>query len=121
MKILHCIDYTSTSRYSVLKACTSSWDEAVERENLAYNALSKISSSHEGRGMVEERLDSFVVNRPNGTQHRFYILKPLYWPVRPVWIAAEGEAALLVAKGVLTGVLQALDFLHTEAGIVHGG
>ena len=88
------------------------------RELAAYNHVNTISSTHEGVSRVRKLLDSFNIQAAHGSHHCL-IHEPL-----GISLATFRDVISLpepLFKEVLKYLLKTLDFLHTEAGIVHTG
>lgn len=95
----------------------------MHRELQAYQHLSTIRSSHIGQRFIRELLDSFEVTQPGGTQHHCLVHTPLHmtlWDIQRLGRKPTGLPEDMV-KGALRHLLQALDFLHTEANMAHCG
>ncbi|ETI26748.1 hypothetical protein G647_10193 [Cladophialophora carrionii CBS 160.54] len=107
--------------YVTLKICTKTPTESIDREILAYRHLSSLRSSHPGLPHVRGLLDSFEVVRSDGSYHRCFVHQPLHltmWDLQRL----GGTSATFpqgMVKSALRYLLQALDFLHTEANVTH--
>ncbi|KAI0344763.1 kinase domain protein [Trametopsis cervina] len=93
--------------------------DALSNELNALKYLRTVPTRHDGRFVVRQLVDEFEV--ANG-EHRYQCLihEPLSTTVAAFRRLLPSKALpLQVCKGVLVHVLLALDFLHTEANIVH--
>jgi non-specific serine/threonine protein kinase len=94
-------------KYKVLKVSTPLPNHSTARvgEVRVYEHLSKIESSHPGQGLLRELYDAFELAGPSG-ENQCLVLQPMDMPL---------------LKMTVRRVLLALDFLHSEAGVVHTG
>ncbi|KAJ4259716.1 hypothetical protein NW762_007647 [Fusarium torreyae] len=79
-------------------------------------------TSHPGRQFIRGVLDSFEVQGPDGT-HIVLALEPLRQPLSML-AQQDGltkKVPVRTIKAVLPSILQSLDYLHSEAGIIHTG
>lgn len=92
-----------------------------KREVEAYERLNACRASHAGAMFVRTALDSFQIG-PVGGLYQFLVHRPLgisLYDLRTQFTAKLLPEKLL--KMTLLHVLLALDYLHTEAGIIHTG
>ncbi|CAI6333539.1 unnamed protein product [Periconia digitata] len=90
-----------------------------EDEYNMYNILSKSNASHLGYNHVRTALDLFTISRLSG-DHRCLVQKPMWVSFKNLLNrnpAHRFTEELL--KAGLSQVLLALDYLHTEAKIIH--
>ncbi|MCJ1259976.1 hypothetical protein MMC24_007816 [Lignoscripta atroalba] len=112
---------TSGHQYVALKVYIKTPTQTMNRELLAYQHLRTLPSSHVGHAYIRELLDSFEVVRPNGNRHHCLVHQPLHmtlWDLQRL----GGKSTVLpedMVRSALRYLLQALDFLHTEANITH--
>lgn len=104
--------------YTSLKILANLQDGAEERETAAQKHLACISSSHPGQHLVQHQLDTFLVQGPS-TNNRCFI-----YPLMSTDLLYFNEFKFDTSdiehfKWVFKQILLALDFLHTEANIVH--
>lgn len=95
----------------------------INREVEAYKHLAIVQSSHVGRRFIRNVVDSFELERPDGSHHHCLAYEPLQitlFDFQRLGGNTKGLPEQLV-KGALRHLLQALDFLHTEANIAHCG
>ncbi|KAJ5635315.1 protein kinase, partial [Penicillium longicatenatum] len=108
--------------YVTLKMCERNSGPG-EREKGIYDHLRSIKSSHIGSTLVRRALDDFQL-RSADNEHSYQCLvhPPLGMSLHELMNRAKGKhlPAELVKPAVLH-VLFALDFLHTETGVVHTG
>jgi len=102
-----------------LKLCARN-NDAIRREIAAYKHIDSASRSLPGSALVRRLLDSFELTGL-ADQHMCMIHEPLGVSIAtfrdvhtPGRRLSEG-----FLKAVLVHVLQAVDFLHSDAGIVH--
>ncbi|CAG8938723.1 unnamed protein product [Penicillium salamii] len=106
-------------RYVSLKINTVS--TTVAREIDVYGHLKTIKSSHAGQSCLRPLIEVFQAQSPDGYGTHDCLVHP------PLGISLDQLTALL-PDGVMTSamvrttmrnILAALDFLHTEAGVIH--
>lgn len=93
----------------------------VHREQVAYARLCTVQSSHPGRLSIRPLFDSFYLSHPDGTRHYCLVHSPLHMTMFDLQ-RFGGQARVFpedLVKDSLRSLLQAIDFLHTEAGIAH--
>lgn len=96
---------------------------SVNQEIDVYNHLSTIQSSHAGQSCLRPVIDSFEISNPDGHGAHTCLLHP------PLGISLDQLTSLLpskvmssnMVKTTIRNILAALDFLHTEAHIIHTG
>jgi serine/threonine protein kinase len=89
------------------------------RETDVYNHLNALSTRHQGAMLVRRALDTFQISSPEGN-YQCLIHTPLgisLFDFRNLLAAKVLPEKIL--KLTLSHVLLALDYLHTEAGVVH--
>ena len=79
-------------------------------------------TSHPGREYIRGVLDSFEVEGPHGT-HLCMAMEPLR---QPLWMLGQQSGLTSwvqprTIKAVLPSILKSLDYLHSEANIIHTG
>ncbi|KAJ5551643.1 hypothetical protein N7535_000412 [Penicillium sp. DV-2018c] len=108
-------------RYIALKIYTAS--KTVIREIEIYNHLRTIKSSHAGQSCLRPLLEVFQAQSPDGNSIHTCLVHP------PLGISL-GQLTPLLSGGVMStellrmtirNILGALDFLHTEAKVIHTG
>ncbi|KAL4877116.1 kinase-like domain-containing protein [Aspergillus karnatakaensis] len=106
--------------YTVLKVSTSLPDfpSTTDRELRVYEHLSKVDSTHLGQSLIRELYDSFDLQGPGGN-HRCLVLQPMHMTLLDMMGMNPKPFDLPLLKMTITRLLSALDFLHTEAGVVH--
>lgn len=94
-----------------------------ERETQIYKHLASIKSNHTGSLLVRAALDDFQVPSADGSHyHQCLIHPPLAMSLFE--LRNKGKAKIFtenLLKPTLIHILLALDFLHTEAHVVHTG
>ena len=87
----------------------------------AYDRMSEVKTSHAGALVVRTALDSFQIDGAKGS-HQVTVHRPL--GERLYDLRHRFTDSLLpepAVKLVIMYLLYSLDYLHTEAGIVHTG
>lgn len=93
---------------------------ATDRELKIYEHLTKVNSTHPGQSLIRELYDSFDLQGPVG-KHRCLVLQPMHMTLLEMMRLNPKPFDLPLLKMVLKRLLLALDFLHTEAEIIHAG
>ena len=78
------------------------------------------SDDHPGSQMVRRKLDSFALPREIGP-HTCIAHSPLSLTMRDIRNMAGGQIPSSILKPMMYGLLLALDYLHSEAHVVHTG
>lgn len=107
--------------YITLKVYTTS--TTVTREVEVYNHLRTIHSSHAGQSCLRPLVEVFQISSPDG--HGLHTCL-VHWPLG---ISLDQLASLLtdevmssaMVRTTMRNILAALDFLHTEARVIHTG
>ena len=103
-----------------LKICERG-SATVRRELGAYNRLSTITTSNPGALLVRELLDSFKTIGVEG-EHQCLIHEPLGMSMETLRQLCPGrKLPENLLKAFSKHLLQALDFLHTDAEMIHAG
>lgn len=111
---------TRGHKYVTLKICERN-SPTIHRELAAYSHLDTISTNKPGALLVRELLDSFKVTRPAG-EYQCLIHEPLGMSMETLRQLSPGQKLPEnLLKVFLIHLLQALDFLHTDAEIIHAG
>ena len=107
-------------RYVTLKVCEQ--DSApIRRELAAYRHLDTITTSNPGCLLVRELLDSFKLQGLAG-EHQCLVHEPLGMSMETLRQLSPGrKLPEVLLKVFIVHLLQALDFLHTYARMVHAG
>jgi serine/threonine-protein kinase SRPK3 len=107
-------------KYVTIKVCKRECVQAM-REIQVLNHLNSIKSCHEGSLLVRKILDSFEIIGSGG-RHQCLVHEPLGTSLsRFRSIFPSGRLPEDILKALLIHVLQSLDFLHSEAGVIHAG
>ena len=91
------------------------------REVEVLQHLESVKSTHPGAALVRGMQDTFTINGPIG-EHHCIVYEPLLWTLKDFMNILPG--CLLppkVLKLTIQQVLLILDYLHTEAGVIHTG
>lgn len=114
----------SDNKYFAVKilARTPAHSEAVlSKELKVYEHLSKVRSSHIGQAYIRALYDTFDISSPCGV-HRCLVHPPMHMSIHALRMRAMScKLSEPLLKQTLICLLQALDFLHREANIVHCG
>ena len=111
---------TRGHRYVTLKICERD-SATVRRELAAYNRLDSITTSNPGALLVRELLDSFKAMGIEG-EHQCLVHEPLGMSVETLRQLSPGQKLPEnLLKAFLIHLLQALDFLHTDAEMIRAG
>ena len=78
------------------------------------------TSEHPGSNLVRRMLDSFELKGAQGP-HTCIVHQPLSLSLRDIREIAGGQIPGSILKPVVYGMLLGLDYLHSEAQIVHTG
>lgn len=93
----------------------------MSRELEVYEHLSKLGRSHVGNAYIRGLYDTFDISVPSGI-HRCLVHPPMHMSINALRKQARsGKFSEPLLKQTLICLLQALDFLHSEANIVHSG
>ncbi|KAB8202643.1 kinase-like domain-containing protein [Aspergillus parasiticus] len=108
------------NKYTVLKVSTYFPDHptVTDREFRVYGHLAKVDSSHPGQSLIRELHDSFHLQGPGGT-HRCLVLQPMHMTLLEMRGLNCRPFDLPLLKMTVMRLLLALDFLHTEAEVIH--
>ncbi|KAK2807773.1 hypothetical protein FQN50_005315 [Emmonsiellopsis sp. PD_5] len=77
----------------------------------------KIYSTHPGQSLIRELYDSFNLQSPVG-KHRGLVLQPLHMTLFEMMKLNPRPFDMPLLKMIVKRLLLALDFLHTDAGII---
>ncbi|OJZ91405.1 hypothetical protein ASPFODRAFT_41845 [Aspergillus luchuensis CBS 106.47] len=115
-----CRDLQVNNKYTVLKVSTSLPDSptATDREWRVYEHLTRVDSSHPGQSLIRELYDSFDLQGPGGT-HRCLVLQPMTMTLLEMLRLNPRPFDLPLLKMTVKRLLLALDFLHSEADVIH--
>lgn len=93
----------------------------IRRELAAYRHLDTITTSNAGALLVRELLDSFMITGGAG-EHQCLVHEPLGLSMETLRQLCPGrKLPENLLKPFLIHLLQALDFLHTDAKLIHAG
>lgn len=113
--------HASEHRYVLIKVCTQS-AVTVKREVEALNHINALpKSKHVGRTLIRPLLDHFEVRSEHAT-FQCLVHKPMAMTLAALRKKLSGDRfPENLLKLVLKHVLLALDFLHSEAQVIHTG
>lgn len=77
-------------------------------------------SSHSGQSLIRELYDSFDIRGSVG-KHSCSVLRPMHMTLLEMRGLNSRPFDLPLLKMIVWRLLLALDFLHTEAGVIHTG
>ncbi|KIM36880.1 hypothetical protein M413DRAFT_77652 [Hebeloma cylindrosporum] len=130
-QVLYKLDYGTTStiwvcrdlsrnEYVCMKSMVSDYS-SVEREIHAYEALSAAAKSSDapGKKYVRHALDQFEIAHA-GRSYNFLIHEPLGMPVKFLQGVLDGKIPFVFCHEVIFRMLQALEYLHKDANLIHG-
>ncbi|KAM5480467.1 putative non-specific serine/threonine protein kinase [Microsporum canis] len=92
--------------------------EKKRAELVAYNHLQKLDSSHPGTVHIRKLYDSFEISGPHGS-HQCLIQQPMHLSILEMMDLNPEPLNAPLLRMILKCLLKVLDFLHTEAGMVH--
>ena len=93
----------------------------TDREAKIYEHLAKVNSPHPGQALIiRELYNSFDLQGPMG-RHRCLVLQPMHMTLLEMIGLNSRPLDLPLLKMTVKRLLLALDFLHTEARVIHGG
>jgi len=109
--------------YVVLKVYVQTPAGMVNREQAFYNHLQTLSIAHPGSQHIRHAIDQFSLTHTSGAVHECMVHLPLQTTLfafqrpggRPRPLPEE------LVKPVMKYLLEALDFLHTDANVTHCG
>ena len=86
-----------------------------------YNHLMSVKSKHPGRQRIRDALDTFTLQGPNG-EHQCLVHKPMLENTQEMLRRNPTRRFTEdLLKVFLQHLLSALDFLHTDAHLIHTG
>ncbi|KIW13716.1 hypothetical protein PV08_08907 [Exophiala spinifera] len=105
--------------YVVLKIFARGLSSALDHEVTIYKYLSAIDSNHPGRKYIRTCLDSFEADGPDG-KHQCLVHTPLWQTLRALqYQDSRHRLTEELLRPVLTCVIRAMDYLHSECHLVH--
>ncbi|KAJ5732598.1 hypothetical protein N7493_004079 [Penicillium malachiteum] len=109
-----------TQTHVVLKVSTflRNFPTAAHREVKVYEHLASIKSTHPCQSLVRELYVSFEL-QGNAGKHQCLALQPMHMTLLEVMGLNKESFDLPLIKMTLRRLLLALDFLHTEANVIH--
>ncbi|KAK8243410.1 kinase-like domain-containing protein [Phyllosticta capitalensis] len=115
-----CRDLTG-HKYVALKVYVRKYRQA-DQEPRIFAHLQNVKSDHGGQKYVRVACDTFFAQRKDirGQQHQCLVFEPLGMSLKELCEFSEGgRVKPAVLKPIIRTLLEALDYLHTEAGVVH--
>ncbi|OBT87705.1 hypothetical protein VE02_04078 [Pseudogymnoascus sp. 03VT05] len=111
---------SADKNYRILKVSTSlpEFPTATDREAKIYEHLAKVNSPHSGQALIRELYDSFDLQGSDG-RHRCLVLQPMHMSLLEMMGLSPRPFDIPLLKMTVQCLLSALDFLHTEGGIIH--
>ncbi|EME41720.1 hypothetical protein DOTSEDRAFT_73941 [Dothistroma septosporum NZE10] len=94
---------------------------ALHREQVAHEHLASVQSSHPGQARVRQPLDTFDIRHKNGDFHLCLVYQPMHASMLDLQRLGGNPRNFPedLTKSTLQHLLEALDFMHTEAKMVH--
>ncbi|GFF44961.1 serine/threonine-protein kinase SRPK [Aspergillus lentulus] len=107
-------------KYRVLKVSTPlpTFPTASDRELKIYEHLSKVNCTHQGQSLIRELYDLLDLQGPVG-KHRCLVMQPMHMPLLEMTSLNLRPFDIPLLKMTAKRLLLTLDFLHTEAEIIH--
>ena len=91
-----------------------------EKTNI-YEHLKSVKSDHPGRRHLRNALDTFTLKGPKG-EHQCLVHEPMWESTRELlWRNESRRFTEALLKALLFHLFLALDYLHTEAHLIHTG
>jgi len=108
------------SKYVAVKVSTSlrKFPTATHRELRVYEHLAKVQSPHPGQSLIRELYDAFELDGTAG-RHQCLVQHPMHMTVLEMMRLNSEPFNLPLLKMTLRRILSALDFLRTEANVIH--
>lgn len=85
-----------------------------------YEHLQKIESSHPGQSYIHKLRNAFEILGPHG-RHQCLVQPPMHMSILDMLEMNTEPLNAPLLKHILKRLLNALDFLHAEAHLVHTG
>ncbi|EEQ28042.1 putative non-specific serine/threonine protein kinase [Microsporum canis] len=106
--------------YSALKISTQlqKYPKKGRAELSIYEHLCEVNSHHPGQRYIRELYDSFEIAGPNGS-HQCLIQQPMHLSILDMMNLNPKPLDAPFLKEILKRLLLILDFLHTEANVIH--
>lgn len=119
--VFHLWELTDTRlhTYITLKIYETGHRQAANEYKISQH-LQSVASAHPGRQAVRFALDEFELPGKIGP-HVCLVYPPLGLSLKEVCEIAGGKLTIYLVKSTTNGLLHALDFLHSEAKVVHTG
>lgn len=90
------------------------------RELRIYEHLNKVNVAHPGRSLIRDLYKTFEISEPHGS-HQCLVQPPMHMSIDDMMETHPEPLTVPLLKLVLKRLLTALDFLHTEAHVIHTG
>jgi hypothetical protein len=115
----------SHREYKALKVSTSlsEFPQASAREPKVYEHLSQVKSNHPGQSLIRELYDTFEIESL-GRKHYCLVQQPMHMSLLDMMNLNPEQPEpfpVPLLKTTLRRLLSALDFLHTDAQVIHTG
>jgi hypothetical protein len=119
------ISSNSRPGFRVVKICSTDASYRIEndesREVQVLRHLGGVRARHAGREGVRTLEHTFTIRNPQGRIHTCLVHPPLGTSFSELQAALNGKFPLYLVKAATVEVLIALDFLHSEAKVIHTG
>ena len=106
-------------QYVALKVYVSDHRQS-RNEVKVFTHLKSLRTNHPGSELIRTVLDTFEVAKENSS-HQCLIHKPLGLTLKELRMLSLGRLPEEMLKAIVNYLLLALDYLHTEARVVHTG
>jgi serine/threonine-protein kinase SRPK3 len=111
----------SNNTFYTIKIGTKNLIGGGHREAAIYEHIQALDSEHVGRGHIRKLHEAFELSGPDG-QHYCLVHPPLGMSIDEFQQTfPDGQYPPVILKPLIRCLLQALDFLHSEAGVIHTG
>ncbi|KAK4495633.1 hypothetical protein PRZ48_012901 [Zasmidium cellare] len=111
-----CRNLQTQEDYVALKVYIN--NSKTHRELSVCQHINSVSSQHPGREYVRKLLDSFEIEGPHG-KHICLVFEPLGNSLGQLHLLADGALDTEIIRQAMRPILNALQFLHDEAGVIH--
>ncbi|KAK7546780.1 putative serine/threonine protein kinase [Phyllosticta citricarpa] len=107
-------------KYVTLKVYVQRHRQAKQEPKVLAH-LESVASDHPGKKSIRLPCDMFEAERKDirGQRHQCLVFEPLGMTLKELCEFSGGKVKPEVLKPIVRLMLEALDFLHTEAGVVH--
>ncbi|KAK5128888.1 hypothetical protein LTR85_000221 [Meristemomyces frigidus] len=104
--------------YKTVKVCIHESGITL-REQEAYDHMAGMSTRNPGLFHLRQVKDDFDLTGPTGHEHHCFVFEPAACNIAQLTERIDGECNLGLVKWIVRSTLRALDFLHSDAHIIH--